>query len=107
MTEPFRFPDLYWLDLTRKIGDRSLRDYDAIFEKRRIERPGGAFADEDIQELMHLAEDVESVDASETKYLLDLVNTHPDYFRDVAQRGQLETFARTHEAVMASRKDEF
>ena len=65
------------------------------------------FADEDIEELTSLAEDLDSVDSSETKYLLGLIVAHPDYFRDLAQRRKLETFARIHDAVVAASKDEF
>jgi hypothetical protein len=54
---------------------------------------------------MHLAEDVESVDASETsicstcKYASRLLSR-------CSTAGSLETFARTH-SVLASRQDEF
>src|SRR4030095_7954242 len=89
VTKPFPFPDGYWLDLQHKLTDRSLRDYVALFLEHRNQRPGGVFADEDIEELMRLAEDLESVDSSETKYLLGLIASHPDYFRDLAQRRQL------------------
>ena len=107
MTKPFPFPDGYWLDLQHKLTDRSLRDYVALFLEHRNERPGAVFADEDIEELMSLAEDLDSVDSSETKYLLGLIAAHPEYFRDLAQRRKLETFARTHDAVVAASKDEF
>jgi FAD/FMN-containing dehydrogenase len=107
MSKPFPFPALYWLNPLHKISDISLKDYVAIFEKHRNERPGGKFADEDIQELMRLAEDLDTVDVAETKYLFELLKAHPDYFRDEAQRSQLETFARTHDAYRTSIRDEF
>jgi len=59
VTKPFPFPDGYWLDLQHKLTDRSLRDYVALFLEHRNERPGAVFADEDIEELMSLAEDLD------------------------------------------------
>jgi len=107
VTKPFPFPDGYWLDPNHKLSDRSLKDYVALFLQSRHDRPGGTFADVDIEEMMRLAEDLDSVESSESKFLLGLVTDHPDYFRDVAQRRKLETFARTHEAIVASSKNEF
>src|SRR5688572_17792948 len=107
MTKPFPFPDGYWLDLKHKLVDRSLRDYVAIFLQRRDERPNGKFDTPDIQELMRLAEDLDTVDGSETAYLLELARTHPEYFADAAQRQKLELFARTHDVVRKASRDEF
>src|SRR5262245_30364953 len=106
MTRPFPFPDGYWLDLKHKLAERSLRDYVALFVQRRNERPNGKFAAADVDELMRLAADLDTVDGTETAYLLDLARSHPDYFADTAQKQKLELFARTHAAVLQATKDE-
>lgn len=105
---PFPFPDGYFQDHRNTLGAKSIRDYVKIFERRRNERPGGKFADADIQELMRLAEDVRRVHRYETQYLRELVEKHPDYFRDDAQKGEIGRFADVHDAFnQASKGDEF
>lgn len=106
-TKPFPFPVGYEFDLSHKMVDRSIRDYISIFEQRRNERPGGKFAGADIQEIMRLAEDLESVDTAEVDCLFELITLHPDYFKDEAQRLELQTFARNHDALLKAFKDEF
>ena len=65
---PFPFTAGYETKLQNKLGAKSIRDYVGLFERGRAIRPGGTFADVDIQEIMRLAEDLGRVDVTETAY---------------------------------------
>jgi len=102
---PFPFPDDYGTKLTNKLLAKSIRDYIGMFERGRAIRTNGKLADVDIQEIMRLAEDLGRVDVTETDVIRALVAQHPDYFRDDAQREELERFCRVHIVMDAIRLD--
>ena len=56
--QPFPFPNGYETNLKKKLRAGSIKDYVAIFEKRKTERPGEKLAEADVQEIFRLAEDV-------------------------------------------------
>ncbi|MGH9323764.1 MAG: D-arabinono-1,4-lactone oxidase [Vicinamibacteria bacterium] len=91
--------------MRNKLLAKSIRDYVQIFERRRGERPGHAFIDADIQEIMWLAEDLGKVDPSETAFIRSLTQQHPEFFADDGQKASLELFAAAHEQAMNARQD--
>ena len=107
INQPFPFPADYHPEL-HTLKEDSIRKYVEIFEQRRQERPGGKFAPADITQIMHLAEDLDDVHKFEVLYLRSLIEDHPDFFRDAAQKADLAQFADNHEArAEASKHDDF
>jgi len=104
LDQPFPFPNGYETDLKKKLRAESIKDYVAIFEKRKGERPDQKFAEADIQEILRLAEDLDFVDVTEIDYIRDLVRKHPEYLR-TGDAGRLEAFADAHSKLNEARKD--
>jgi hypothetical protein len=104
LDEAFPFPNGYETDLKKKLRAESIKDYVAIFEKRRGERPDGKLADADVQEIMRLAEDLDYVDVTEIDYIRHLVGKHPEYIRP-EDTGRLEAFAGAHSKLNDARND--
>jgi len=100
----FPFPNGYETDLKKKLRAESIKDYVAIFEKRKGERPGAKLADADVQEIMRLAEDLDFVDVTEIDFIRDFVQKHPGHFHP-GDAAKLEAFAATHSLLDEARKD--
>ncbi len=102
--QPFPFPNGYETDLKKKLRAESIKDYIAIFDKRKAERPGGKLAEADIQEIMRLAEDLDFVDVTEIDFIREFVRKHPEVLRP-EDAARLNAFADTHSALNEARKD--
>ncbi len=102
--QAFPFPNGYETDLKKKLRAESIKDYVAIFDKRKAERPGGKLAEADIQEIMRLAEDLDFVDVTEIDFIRDFVRKHPEVLRP-EDAARLNAFGDTHSALNEARKD--
>jgi hypothetical protein len=93
LDEAFPFPNGYETDLKKKLRAESIKDYVAIFEKRRGERLDGKLADADVQEIMRLAEDLDYVDVTEIDYISSesIPSTSDPRIREGSRRLQAPT----------------